>query len=216
MQTQAIKLVENNPALWKLMNESRGVTLTQEDHKDLHKYFEAKCSMSIFEYEYYFLAGQMMTFSYGTMLAQLKKEILEEKAETSTHLIELLTYIRSVSRKGSVPPHGTQLEKLHKTNQIYVVKRISPGGCGVWGFLFPRLLLPDTIKFFYSDFPPIVYYPQSPLRIFGTSDELLFTDFWYSHVTEKRISEGRKQYAKKTGYYMGAKYILGIGGEMGD
>ena len=39
MQTQAIKLVENNPALWKLMNESRGVTLTQEDHKDLHKYF---------------------------------------------------------------------------------------------------------------------------------------------------------------------------------
>ena len=37
MQTQAIKLVENNPALWKLMNESRGVTLTQEDHKDLHK-----------------------------------------------------------------------------------------------------------------------------------------------------------------------------------
>lgn len=95
MQAQAIKLVENNPALWKLMNEPKGVTLTQEDHKDLHKYFEAKCSMSIFEYEYYFLAGQMMTFSYGTMLAQLKKEILEEKAETSTHLIELLTYIRS-------------------------------------------------------------------------------------------------------------------------
>lgn len=81
MQEQAIKLVENNPALWKLMNESRGVTLTQEDHKDLHKYFEAKCSMSTFEYEYYFLAGQMMTFSYGTMLAQLKKEIWEEKAE---------------------------------------------------------------------------------------------------------------------------------------
>ena len=72
MQAQAIKLVENNPSLWKLMNESKGVTLTQEDHKDLHKYFETKCSMSIFEYEYYFLAGQMMTFSYGAMLAQLK------------------------------------------------------------------------------------------------------------------------------------------------
>ena len=72
MQAQAIKLVENNPSLWKLMNESKGVTLTQEDHKDLHKYFETKCSMPIFEYEYYFLAGQMMTFSYGAMLAQLK------------------------------------------------------------------------------------------------------------------------------------------------
>ena len=29
MQAQAIKLVENNPALRKLMNESRGVTLAQ-------------------------------------------------------------------------------------------------------------------------------------------------------------------------------------------
>ena len=27
MQTQVIKLVENNPSLWKLMNESRGVGL---------------------------------------------------------------------------------------------------------------------------------------------------------------------------------------------
>ena len=43
-----------------------------------------------------------------------------------------------------------------------------------------------------------------------------FPDFWYSHVTEKRISEGRKQYAKKTGYYVGAKYTLGVGREMGD
>ena len=42
MQAQAIKLVENNPALWKLMNESKGVTLTQKDHKDLHNVRQAQ------------------------------------------------------------------------------------------------------------------------------------------------------------------------------
>ena len=46
MQTQEIKLVENNPALWKLMNESKGVTLTQEDHKVLHKYPKIKYYIS--------------------------------------------------------------------------------------------------------------------------------------------------------------------------
>ena len=30
MQTQIIKLVENNPELWKLMNESKGVTMAQK------------------------------------------------------------------------------------------------------------------------------------------------------------------------------------------
>ena len=36
-----------------------------------------------------------MTFSYGSMLAQLKKEMLNEDSGASTHLIELLTSIRS-------------------------------------------------------------------------------------------------------------------------
>ena len=95
MQTQGIELIDNNQALWKLMNETDGVTLTWKDHEALHKYFELKSSMGTFEFEYYFLAGQMMTFSYGSMLAQLKKEMFETDARTSTHLIELLTNIRS-------------------------------------------------------------------------------------------------------------------------
>lgn len=40
-----------------------GIVLTPEDHKALHKYIETKDEMTIFEYEYYYLAGQMMTFS---------------------------------------------------------------------------------------------------------------------------------------------------------
>ena len=63
--------------------------LTPEDHKALHKYIETKDEMTIFEHEYYYLAGQMMTFSYGRMLAQLKNEMLNEDSRASTHLIEI-------------------------------------------------------------------------------------------------------------------------------
>ena len=36
-----------------------------------------------------------MAFSYGSMLAQLKKELLGEHPEIFSHLIELITGIRS-------------------------------------------------------------------------------------------------------------------------
>ena len=95
IQSEAIRLVEENPAVWKLMNDSDGVALSREDHETLHRYFETESAMQTFELEYYFLAGQIMTFSYGNMLAQLKKDLFEMDAGTSTHLIELLTNIRS-------------------------------------------------------------------------------------------------------------------------
>lgn len=68
--------MDENPALRILINSMEGIVLTPEDHKALHKYIETKDEMTIFEYEYYYLAGQIMTFSYGRMLAQLKKEML--------------------------------------------------------------------------------------------------------------------------------------------
>ena len=95
LQAKAMRIVEENPALRILINSMEGIVLTPEDHKALHKYIETKDEMIIFEYEYYYLAGQMMTFSYGRMLAQLKNEMLNEDSEASTHLIELLTRIRS-------------------------------------------------------------------------------------------------------------------------
>lgn len=95
MRMQSMHLVEDTPALWKLMNDSDGVTLDSEDHEALRKYFEIENGRQTFELEYYFFAGQMMAFSYGNMLAQLKKELLGEESETSSHLIELITGIRS-------------------------------------------------------------------------------------------------------------------------
>ena len=40
LQMWSMHLVEDTPALWKLMNDSNGVTLDSEDHEALHKYFE--------------------------------------------------------------------------------------------------------------------------------------------------------------------------------
>ena len=95
LQVKAMRIVEENPALRILINSMEGIVLTPEDHKALHKYIETKDEMTIFEYEYYYLAGQIMTFSYGRMLAQLRNEMLNEDSRASTHLIELLTSIRS-------------------------------------------------------------------------------------------------------------------------
>ena len=78
LQVKAMRIVEENPALRILINSMEGIVLTPEDHKALHKYIETKDEMTIFEYEYYYLAGQIMTFSYGRMLAQLKKEMLRK------------------------------------------------------------------------------------------------------------------------------------------
>ena len=88
LQMRSMHLAEDTPALWKLMNDSNGVTLDSEDHEALHKYFEIENGRQTFELEYYFFAGQMMAFSYGSMLAQLKKELLGENSEISSHLLQ--------------------------------------------------------------------------------------------------------------------------------
>ena len=77
LQVKAMRIVEENPALRILINSMEGIVLTPEDHKALHKYIETKDEMTIFEYEYYYLAGQIMTFSYGRMLAQVNYSVTE-------------------------------------------------------------------------------------------------------------------------------------------
>ena len=56
LQVKAMRIVEENPALRILINSMEGIVLTPEDHKTLHEYIETKDEMTIFEYEYYYLA----------------------------------------------------------------------------------------------------------------------------------------------------------------
>ena len=47
-----MRIVEENPALRILINNMKGIALTSEKHK----YIETKDEITIFEYEYYYLA----------------------------------------------------------------------------------------------------------------------------------------------------------------
>ena len=111
LQVKAMRIVEENPALRILINSMEGIELTPEDHKALHKYIETKDEMTIFEYEYYYLAGQIMTFSYGRMLAQLKNEMLNEDSGASTHLIEFGIQVRREKNA----QHGFAQERKQKS-----------------------------------------------------------------------------------------------------
>ena len=101
LQVKAMRIVEENPALRILMNSMEGIVLTPKDHKALHKYIETKDEMTIFEYEYYYLAGQIMTFSYGRMLAQVNC--------SATELPEHLN-------RGGIPPFSGC---VHDTTTVY-------------------------------------------------------------------------------------------------
>ena len=64
-----------------------------------------------------------------------------------------------------------------------------------------KKVMARTMAFLFPQYSPIVYYPQSPPRIFGTSDELLFPRLlvWLCNWKEN-TPQGEMQYAKKAGY----------------
>ena len=63
--------------------------------------------MTIFEYEYYYLAGQIMTFSYGRMLAQVNYSV----TELPEHL-----------NRGGIPPFSGC---VHDTTTVYAFELYS-------------------------------------------------------------------------------------------
>ena len=65
----------------------------------------------------------------------------------------------------------------------------------------------QAMTFFYPNFPLLSTIPNL-LHAFSVHlMNCYFLDFWYSHVTEKRTSEGRNAICEKIEYYMGTKYI---------
>ena len=66
-----------------------------------------------------------MTFFYGRMLAQLKNEMLNEDSGASTHLIELLTSIRSDELEKQLLDESEEYQNCIKEeeNSVAEVKR---------------------------------------------------------------------------------------------
>ena len=86
---QRIKeLMEQYPNVQAVFETEDEVTLTAEEHEILHTYFQLESSAELIEREYHFYMGQSMMFSYGSMLAKLKKEIMNPEEGAASRLLD--------------------------------------------------------------------------------------------------------------------------------
>ena len=103
------ELMEQNPNVLALFETEDAVTLTAEEHKILHTYFQLESSAELIEREYHFYMGQSMMFSYGSMLAKLKKEIMNPEEGVTGHLLDFFLDTRADELE----------EELREQNQQY-------------------------------------------------------------------------------------------------
>ena len=89
------ELMEHYPNLQTVLETDEAVTLTAEEHEILNTYFQLESSAELLEREYYFYMGQSMMFSYGSMLAKLKKEIMNPEEGVTGHLLDFFIKTRS-------------------------------------------------------------------------------------------------------------------------
>ena len=93
---QRIKeLMEQYPNVKAVFETETEVTLTAEEHERLHAYFQLESSAELIEREYHFYMGQSMMFSYGSMLAKLKKEIMNPEEGATGRLLDFFMETRT-------------------------------------------------------------------------------------------------------------------------
>lgn len=93
---QRIKeLMEQYPNVQAVLETADAVTLTAEEHEILHTYFQLESYAELLEREYHFYMGQSMMFSYGSMLAKLKKEILNPEEGAEGRLLDFFMETRT-------------------------------------------------------------------------------------------------------------------------
>ena len=89
------ELMEQYPKVQAVFETDDAVTLTAEEHEILHAYFQLESSAELIEREYHFYMGQSMMFSYGNMLAKLKKEIMNPEEGVTGHLLDFFMKTRA-------------------------------------------------------------------------------------------------------------------------
>ena len=95
-----IELMEKYPNVLAVFETNDAVTLTAEEHEILHTYFQLESGVELIEREYYFYMGQSMMFSYGSMLAKLKKEIMNPEEGATGRLLDF--FMPCIRQKGPV------------------------------------------------------------------------------------------------------------------
>ena len=94
------ELVEQYPNVLAVFETNDVVTLTAEEHEILHTYFQLESGAELIERESHFYMGQSMMFSYGSMLAKLKKEIMNPEEGITGRLLDF--FMPCIRQKGPV------------------------------------------------------------------------------------------------------------------
>ena len=76
IKKQIKEMMQQHPNVRAVFETDEAVTLTPEEHEILNHYFNLESSAELIEREYHFYLGQSMMFSYGTMLASIRKSIM--------------------------------------------------------------------------------------------------------------------------------------------
>ena len=117
MQKKILELTEKYPVIETFMESNQSISLTEEEHKAVHRYFQLKSEKEMIEEEYHFYMGQAQMISYGAMLGKIKKAILGKDDGDTQKLLELLldTWIDEVEEqlKENIAYQG-MLEKISK------------------------------------------------------------------------------------------------------
>ena len=117
LQKKILEFTEKYPVIETFMESNQPISLTEEEHKAVHRYFQLESEKEMIEEEYHFYMGQAQMISYGAMLGKIKKAILGNDEGNTKKLVELLmdTWIDEVEnelKENAV--YQKMLEKISK------------------------------------------------------------------------------------------------------
>ena len=117
LQKKILELIERYPVIETFMESNQSISLTAEEHKAVHRYFQLESGKEMIEEEYHFYMGQAQMISYGAMLGKIKKAVTGKDNGDTEKLRELLmdTWIDEVEdqlKENTV--YQKMLEKISK------------------------------------------------------------------------------------------------------
>lgn len=101
LQKKILEFIEKYPVIETLMESNESISLTTEEHKAVHRYFQLESEKEMIEEQYHFYMGQAQMISYGAMLGKIKKAVQGKDGKDTSKMLELLldTWIDEVENQ---------------------------------------------------------------------------------------------------------------------
>lgn len=128
LQKKILELTERYPVIETFMESNQSISLTAEEHKAVHRYFQLESGKEMIEEEYHFYMGQAQMISYGAMLGKIKKEVMGKDEGDTKKLLELLmdTWIDEVENElKENTTYQKMLEKISKYEEMVQIMGLS-------------------------------------------------------------------------------------------